>query len=131
MIAKVIFVGRTTAEQCGPYQDWAVISIGEPAASDGSPKIQDGWHEVLRLFFHDIDTEQHTAPNGPYVLMSEIDARDIVEFVDRVAPTIDVLMIHCRAGISRSAAVAKWVARRYSLAFNNRYRLYNHHVLRL
>lgn len=131
MISKVIFVGRATAENCGPYSDWALISVGEPAASDGPPVIKDGWHDVLRLEFHDVDMDTHAAPDGPYVLMSVEDAWQIVAFVERVAPRIEVLVVHCRAGISRSAAIAKWVARRYGLAFNHRYGRFNRHVLRL
>lgn len=92
------------------------------------PVIQPGWHDVLQLAFHDIDADE---PEGPYVLMSEDDARRIVAFVEQVAPKIDVLMVHCRAGISRSAAVAKWVAEHYGLPFNHDYCLYNRHVYRL
>lgn len=63
--------------------------------------------------------------------MTEKDARLIKIFVERVAPDIDVLLVHCAAGISRSAAVAKWIARRYSLSFDGQYKNYNHYVLRL
>ena len=38
-------------------------------------------------------------------------ARQILEFVDRVWDEIEVLMIHCEAGISRSPAVAAAIAK--------------------
>jgi hypothetical protein len=131
MISKVIFSGRAAAEVCGPFHDWALISIGEPDASNGPPNLKEGWFEVLRLAFHDVDTDRFDVPGGTFHLMSEADARQIIDFVERVAPHIDVLFVHCSAGISRSAAVAKWVARRYGLRFDVEYRNYNHLVFRL
>lgn len=131
MISKVIFAGRASAEVCGPFSDWALISIGEPDASNGLPNLKDGWFEVLRLEFHDVDTDRFEAPGGRFQLMSEEDARRIIGFVEHVAPHVDVLFVHCSAGISRSAAVAKWVARRYGLSFDTGYTNYNHLVLRL
>lgn len=131
MISKVIFAGRASAEVCGPFPDWALISIGEPDAANGLPNIKDGWYDVLRLQFHDVDPDMSDAPGGVFQLMTEKDARLIKIFVERVAPDIDVLLVHCAAGISRSAAVAKWIARRYSLSFDGQYKNYNHYVLRL
>lgn len=131
MLSKVIFAGRASAEVCGPFRDWALISIGEPDASNGPPEIKEGWYEVLRLEFHDVDIDRFPKPGGSFQQMTEEDAFRIISFVERVAPRIDVLLIHCSAGISRSAAVSKWVARRYGLLFDGHYRNYNHYVLRL
>jgi predicted protein tyrosine phosphatase len=133
MVSKVIFVGRATAEVVGPYDDWALISIGEPDASNGPPKIKDGWLATLRLSFHDVDPDHGKPPSNPdlFTLMNDDDARSIVAFVRSVADNADVIMVHCRAGISRSAAVAKWIAREYKLKFDHRYEFYNKYVYRL
>jgi hypothetical protein len=129
MLNRAMFVGRYSAETCGPWSDFAMISIGEPAASEGDPQIQEGWHDVLRLSFHDVLPNQNV--DGAYTLMTAEDADQIVEFVRRVAPNVQGIIVHCRAGISRSAAVVKWISSEYKIPFNNKYRKYNDYVFRL
>lgn len=130
MLKKVIFTGRYSVETCGPWPDFAVISLGEPDASNGAPQIQNGWHDVLRLEFHDI-TPDTLDVEGAYTLMSDADAQQIVEFVKKVAPNVEGIIVHCRAGISRSAAVAKWICGEYKIPFNHKYDRYNDFVYRL
>lgn len=125
-----MFVGRYSAETCGPWSDFALISIGEPAASEGDPNIQDGWHDVLRLSFHDI-LPSTPDPDGAYNLMRDEDAKAIVDFVRQVAPSVDGIIVHCRAGISRSAAVAKWICGEYQIPFNAKYSKYNEFIYRM
>lgn len=129
MIKRILFVGRATAEICGPWDDFAMISIGEPGASEGDPVIQDGWHDTLQLIFHDI-TPDTPDPDQAYTLMTLDDAKKIVEFVRKVAPNANGIIVHCRAGISRSAAIAKWISAEYKLQFNQSYRKFNDHVFR-
>ena len=131
MINKVMFVGKFTAETIGPFEDWAVISIGESDMK--APQIKDGWHDVLRLFFHDVNPDKvvDLTNTYKYVGMSESQANQIVEFVNRVAPNVDGILVHCKAGISRSAAVAEWIAKRYELPFDYSYPNSNSYVLRL
>lgn len=127
MLSNVLFVGRHTVETCAPIQHWALISVGEPDSYDGSPKITPGWEHVLKLSFHDVSPNQ----DGMDALLKYFgaeDAKAIVEFVRRVAPEVEGLMIHCRAGISRSAAIAKWVCEEFNIPFNHKYDLYNIHV---
>jgi hypothetical protein len=130
MLKKVMFVGRFSAETCGPWPDFAMISLGEPDAAEGAPKIQDGWRDVLRLSFHDI-TPDTLDIESAYTLMSDADAQKIVEFVKKVAPEVEGIIVHCRAGISRSAAVAKWICSEYQIPFNRHYDRYNDYVYRL
>ena len=129
MITKVMFVGKFTAETIGPFQDWAVISIGEPDMK--APQIKEGWHDVLRIFFHDVNPDKVVELSSKYVGMSDSQADQIVEFVSRVAPNVDGILVHCNAGISRSAAVAEWIAKRYELPFDYSYPNSNSYVLRL
>lgn len=121
-----MFVGRYSAETCGPWEDWAVISLTEPYSADGQAKLADGWHSVLRVEFHDITEEEE-----PYELMSSDHAKQIVDFVRRVAPEVEGIIVHCRAGISRSAAVAKWICGQYRIPFSRRYDKWNKHVYEL
>ena len=130
MLNRVLFVGRATTETCGPWPDFALISLGEPDAAEGDPQIQDGWQSVLRLSFHDI-TPDTLDVEGSYTLMSDEDAQKIVAFVKEVVPHVEGIIVHCRAGISRSAAVAKWICGEYKIPFDAKYRKYNYFVYRL
>ena len=68
---------------------------------------------------------------GSYSLMTHEQAQAIVDFVREVAPNVNGIMVHCRAGISRSAAVVKWISGEYQLPFNINYEKYNAFVYRL
>ena len=124
-LKKVIFTDRQSAEQSPAWPDWAAISISEP---DWYPaNLKQGWHDILRLEFHDIDQYAE-----PYVLFDQQQARDIIRFVGNCHDGgVDGIVVHCKAGISRSAAVAKWIADCYNLAFPDGYSLYNKHVYRV
>ncbi|HZV99473.1 MAG TPA: hypothetical protein VFF74_10835 [Methylophilaceae bacterium] len=130
MLRQVIYCGRPQAESAMPISSWAVISITEPGCPDGQARLQPGWHSVLRLEFHDLDANspEWDIAAGQFVFMNEQHAHEVIEFVDRVAGEVDTILVHCRAGISRSAAVAKFVANRFGLEFDHGYPLFNKHV---
>ena len=123
-LKNVVFTGRDQAEASAAWAHWAVISISglNPA------NLKEGWHSVLRLEFDDIDVEEE-----PYILFNESQAEQISNVVTEAFDSHEVegILIHCQAGISRSAAVAKWIAERYGLPFPNKYSLYNKHVYRV
>lgn len=129
-LQKVMFVGRATAETTYGWDNWAMISITEPVIRDqeksNEAKLLGDWQAVHRTAFFDIAVEQF-----PYPLMEMEDARKIVEFVHVNAKNVEGIMVHCKAGISRSAAVAKWIALSYDLPFNHDYQHYNFHVYQL
>lgn len=130
MIEQVIFVNRRTAETRPGDPAWALISISQP----GYPaQLIDGWHSVLRVEFHDADPDRTTSRKRKEVrvVMDAKQAKQINKFVNEVAPAVTGIMVHCQGGISRSAAVAKWIAERYSLPFDHSYALHNKHVYRL
>ena len=60
--------------------------------------------------------------------MRDEDAKAIVNFVRKVAPNVDGIIVHCRADINRSAAVAKWICGEYSIPFNAQYSKYNEFI---
>jgi hypothetical protein len=125
MVTKVIFVGRATAETTPGWGDWAVVSITEPGFP-GEAKLLPGWHSVCRVHFHDVDP---AIPCGePHTLMNEADAQKITQFVREVAPGVDGILVHCKAGVSRSAAVAKWISKQFDVPFNHAYDRYNKFV---
>jgi predicted protein tyrosine phosphatase len=127
VVNKVIFVSRTAAEYLsGNWKDWAIISISDPL-SPGEAKLQEElFYQILRVGFHDVLPDRQY--DEPTVLMVHKDAQRIVEFVRLVAPNVEGILVHCKAGISRSAAVAKWICESFDLPFSDRYTQFNQHV---
>jgi predicted protein tyrosine phosphatase len=86
----------------------------------------DGWHAVHRSEFDDA-IPQHGLTKST-ILITEEHAMDIVDFVYSIAPQVKGIMVHCKGGVSRSAAVAKWIAITFKLPFNHDYKEYNKFV---
>jgi predicted protein tyrosine phosphatase len=130
MDMQVEFCSRINAECRTPDARWALISLNEPDAWDGLARIAPGWHSVLQLSFHDVTPESHGL-DALITFFSEEDARQVVDFVRRVAQEVDGILVHCRAGVSRSAAVAKWISGEYRIPFDRHYKHFNKHVYQL
>ncbi len=103
MIERVMFVSRTAAENTPGWADGAVVSISEPDSAFGQAKLMQGWYAIKRADFHDADPQRGC--DEPHVLMNEGHAIEIVDFVHSIAPHVQTILVHCKAGISRSAAV--------------------------
>lgn len=104
MIRSVDFTSRVKAESLQERDDLAIISITEPESSPAVLSCQE--ENVLRLVFHDVDPGNETTSS--WTLFDESYANQVVQFVRRLhahEQTFD-LVIHCKAGISRSAAIA-------------------------
>ncbi|MBC7751145.1 MAG: dual specificity protein phosphatase family protein [Candidatus Saccharibacteria bacterium] len=126
MISKIICVSRTAAENTIGWDNWAVISINEPGNSNGEVKLQRGWYAISRVNFHDTDLSQLS--DESHILLDNMHALEIVDFAHAVAPHVEGIMVHCKAGISRSPAVAKWIAETFIVPFNHNYGSYNKFV---
>ncbi len=108
-----------------------LISITDP----GDPaRLPDGWAGVLRLEFDDI------APPFPVLIRDGNKHRDLVpfdepmatqvlEFVGGVSQDVNRVIVHCNAGISRSAAVARFLADYYGYYLHDKGEWANRHVL--
>jgi predicted protein tyrosine phosphatase len=118
----VMFTNQGTAENNLGLEDWAVISITD----FDDARIKQGWYSVHRSKFRDVDMKH--PKHEREMLMTEDDATEIVDFVHSVAPHIEGLLVHCRGGVSRSAAVSKWIGEAFKLKFNHQYSMYNQHV---
>lgn len=129
MVKSVSYVSRAQAENTFGISDCAMISITEPNHFSGLAELKEGWYEVLRMEFDDVDPETCSDQANKFISIHQ--ARVIAAFVDSVAPNVSSIMVHCRAGISRSAAVAKWIAERHGLPFDHHYKTYNKHVYKL
>src|SRR6516225_1654715 len=110
VVKQVLFASQAEAEKLAGLSDWIVISITGPA--DPPAALKEGWGDILRLSFDDIDFAQDDMRP-----ISAEDATRLVQFVRKYADTVDGVLVHCLAGISRSAAVAKFIAEKYQLPF--------------
>ena len=129
---RVQFFSRQVIEGM-PHGDprTALISITDP----GDPaRLPEGWAAVLRLEFDDI------VPPFPILIRDGNQHRDlapfdasmatqVLEFVGAVLPDVNRIIVHCNAGISRSAAVARFLADYYGYRLHDKAEWANRHVL--
>ena len=97
-----------------------VVSITDPDAPPA--RLDVGFREVLAVAFHDVIEpvrwgETELAPITP------AQAHAVVAFLERWHADADALalLVHCEAGISRSAAVARFAAERYAIPVRSRW----------
>lgn len=89
----------------------------------------DTWKDVLRLEFHDKDpSHMNDKEAEQYRLFNQDDAIAILKFLKKHQDDTIYALVHCEAGISRSAAVSKFIAQIYNLSFPDQYLIYNKHV---
>lgn len=114
-ILSVDFIPRRKAEVLTVEEATAVISINEPES--GMAPLA-AFPEILRLAFHDVDSQDY----ADWVLFDEAQGQEVIGFVERLhaSPIAHHLKVHCRAGISRSAAVALYVAEATGCEFQRR-----------
>lgn len=108
MFQIVQFMSQRDAESWEPAPDSALISITDPGAEPAC--LRDGWVSVLRLAFDDIDPRLCEPDEDDFTPISPGQAAEIARHVGRADAGCRVLVIHCRFGQSRSAAVARAVA---------------------
>lgn len=98
-----------------------IISILTPGAPfDAKLPISEKTRGILRLRFHDIDTEDKSEDFREYIRLSNIPeeelftedhAGQILSFVrPLIAGDLESILVHCEAGVSRSPAVAAGLA---------------------
>lgn len=129
-LTEVVFLSQQRAEAYLPRPHEAIISITDHGASNAD--LNAGWHAVLRLSFDDVDPIDSPAEPGEDVIELQDDQADqIAAFVRDNFQSINTLVVHCKYGQSRSAGVAKAVAKRHGLAFPEGYTHANNHVYEL
>ncbi len=128
---KFKVLSRQAIEEFESNEKHIVISISDP--SSNKVKIISKPVDILSLQFHDIDKsliarDKCTACKGTgYLpeyknindghcyrcttmldikLFTDQQAEQILNFIDKYEKTVDLIIVHCEAGISRSAGVA-------------------------
>lgn len=95
----ITFVPRAVAQQMNGD---GKILVSIVHSDQELPKHNEGWNDVSYQVFDDI-----TGASGGLVMFDVGQASDIIKFID--SHDCDVV-VHCEAGMSRSAAVAKWIS---------------------
>ena len=125
MIKTVCFIPQNTAETIDPDYSTAMISIRSPGFE---VKLQPDWNHLHISEFNDIDTKMY-----PWKLFDKEQARAMIDFLDNLPDHVDAVIVHCEAGISRSAAVALFIQDYYGASLTLSFRdtsMYNRHVRR-
>ena len=109
---RIEYFSKREAE---PKDNIALISIRD---KEKSTNLLSGWKNLLALQFDDIDPEEVKSAfpcdfermMKDYITMSDVDVMAIKQFVENLPKSIDSIYIHCHAGRSRSATIAKFVS---------------------
>ena len=140
-LESVVFLSREEAEAYVPNSDEAVISIND--SLDDKANLREGWHSVLRLYFLDIDDS--CLRNGLFIHKLETTTGRKVEdlcfreehvvavsrWLAEVSPNVTRIVVHCVAGVSRSAAIAKHIADRSGINLDKEHDGFNTYIYRL
>lgn len=89
---------------------YALISIRDPDKPSVRYKRASGLRGALELAFHDAEPVSGGKLPAKIVLFDDEQARIICDFVAAQRSEVDVFVIHCEQGMSRSPAVAAGVA---------------------
>ena len=119
MIKKIEYTSKIIAERINPDSSMALISIRDRGYET---LLKDGWDNLLILEFDDIESdffENHPFVGNllNYVLFSEKDAENIIDFVENLPEKVETLYVHCFLGKSRSPAVVKAICEKIGLNF--------------
>ncbi|MCK6412947.1 MAG: hypothetical protein L6Q55_11065 [Azonexus sp.] len=108
-INHVFYTSRQLAESLAGSPYMAVISITDPTTPEA--RLDPLFRHVLRLSFFDSVPADEFIPALPGLFDFEM-ARRIRDFIAEIdaAPFEMSVMVHCEYGVSRSAAVALFVA---------------------
>ena len=110
MINNCAFMGRVAALSWTPSPNWPSIAISIVEPNYPQVALPNHYVDVLRLHFHDVRDEPDKEPSilpGPTAQIGQL----ISEFLAGYHSENQQfnLVVHCQEGVSRSAAVAKFV----------------------
>jgi predicted protein tyrosine phosphatase len=105
---RFVVYSRLQAIRMDLREPHAVISIHDPGSEPPAIPESAFLRGVLRLSFHDLD---RAGGREDAVLFTPGHAHEILDFLGRVRGEVEALVVHCEAGISRSAGVAAALSR--------------------
>lgn len=132
---KISYCSEAVCLTIVPNKNAALISITEPNRE--APIVTEGWGALLRVRFLDAELEKDMIvrlqeKNKNFSLKNkgfphrEV-SEQVIEFLRSIKNqiTIDEIIVHCKAGQRRSAAVAKYAAEMFNAEFDHSYDQYN------
>lgn len=130
---QVAFYSRAKIVNTPGEPTTALISISCP--NDPAP-LKEGWGALLRLEFDDMGAtpvpeikDLRTGTVRRFVSFTKEQAQTLIDFIDGLPSGITRVYVHCDAGISRSAAVARFVSQKLGCLLVGDDRFANAHVL--
>jgi len=111
VLGKILVLPKRAFEEFSTNKTWACISISDTFTFDAGmfPVITEvNRSYMIRLGFDDI-----SRPKPGLTEMDIEQAKSIWDFVDQIWNEVDLLVIHCNAGMCRSPAVARAIAEKY------------------
>ena len=98
---KIINLSEREAEDFKTDVPYIHISIRSPKTDDAYIGDNESCKGSLFLKFHDLDRKYND-----YKLFDSLDAHKILKFVNHFIEEIELIVVNCEAGVSRSAGVA-------------------------
>lgn len=131
MLKSVHFIPLNLAEKLEGRPDVIVISIHD---RHFRPNLRSGFRDVLHLDFDDYDSERDGLDPAQDTFTPE-QAESLKSWLEPYlrADRDFTLLVHCHAGISRSAAVAWWAHKAHGVELATEFPVWylNNHVLRV
>ena len=106
---EILVMSRDQAAFFEHNEPYAIIGINDKYSRE--IEYVDSQYLVDKLI---VEFDDIMKPIKNMVLFNWKIARKIWDFVDEVHDDIDLLMVHCNAGVSRSAAVAAAISKTYN-----------------
>lgn len=107
---NILILSRGRAKDFVWDKPWAAISISSPGGEH--PELsEENRLKLLRMTFFDFDTPRQIHEEFMEFFFNKGHAEQILDFVDEVQDKIDLLLVHCEAGVSRSPAVGAAISR--------------------
>ena len=101
--ARILILSQDQASVFKPPENSVLIRISDPYKFFKT--LSGSWQHVCKAKFYDVTSLHLSAIMAGYVVPTEKDLRPIFEFLTLHKDKF--VVVHCAAGISRSAAVAK------------------------
>ena len=100
---KIKVLSRQAFEEFKSDESFIVISITDPNSE--KVKIKNKPIDILSLQFFDLDKDIGQFPYSQFIFTIN-QAQQILNFVKKYKNKVNLIIVHCEAGISRSAGVA-------------------------
>jgi len=110
---RFIILSKLFMESFFYEEPYIVISICEPGEEPPNLKTDSNRKDVLRVEIHDIDDVKFAEEYG-YKTLDENQAKSVLEFAEKWKDKLNILVIHCSAGVCRSAGMAAALSRVYN-----------------